>query len=77
MTPAPFHGCVTGSRTFAGLDCLTVRVKATSPEYELASAFSLRCNLSIEEIAYQRDDLIGLVFQGEVAGVDQMKLGVG
>src|SRR5215469_10917410 len=39
--------------------------------------FSFRRNLSVKEIADQRDHFVGLVFQGEVAGVDQMKLRVG
>jgi len=37
----------------------------------------LRRNLSGEEIADQGDHFIGLVLQGEVAGVDQMKLRAG
>jgi len=34
-------------------------------------------NLSFEEIADQRDHFIGLVLQGEVTGINEMKLHVG
>jgi hypothetical protein len=40
-------------------------------------AFSLRRNPSAEEIADQRDDFIGLVLQGEMARIYEMKLHVG
>src|SRR5215469_1127191 len=43
------------------------------PRNTTSPLFSFRCNPSVKEIADQRDHFVGLVLQGEVAGVDQME----
>ena len=57
---------------------MTAGVKATSLGYEVAAGrLHCRATFRLEEIADQRDDFIGLVLQGEVAGIYEMKLHVG
>jgi hypothetical protein len=75
---ALFHARIAMPRTLTGLDSLDGWREGDIAEIR-SRRWPLHCGatFSIEEIADQRDHFIGLVFESEMPGIDEMKLHVG